>query len=75
MKTDGGQDAVDIICKEVSQKCIFSNAKIEKNPIVKREMSNFAINKHVHEICPHLPSHIPVNKLCAAIGGTVFCKR
>jgi hypothetical protein len=42
MKTDGGQDAVDIICKEVSQKCIFSNTKIEKNPIVKRENSKFA---------------------------------
>jgi hypothetical protein len=42
MKTDGGQDAVYIICKEVSQKCIFSDTKIEKNPIVKRENSKFA---------------------------------
>jgi hypothetical protein len=42
MKTDGGQNAVDIICKEISQEWLFSNAKIEKNPIVKREKSNFA---------------------------------
>jgi hypothetical protein len=42
MKTDGGQDAIDIICKEVPQKCIFSTAKIEKNPFVKWEKSNFA---------------------------------
>jgi hypothetical protein len=43
MKTDGGQNAVDVICKQISQECVlFSNAKIEKNPIVKREKSNFA---------------------------------
>jgi hypothetical protein len=42
MKTDGGQDTIDVICKEVPQKCKFSIAKIEKNPIVKREKSIFA---------------------------------
>ena len=41
MQTDGGQDTVDIICKEISQKNVFSGTKIEKNPFVKRENSNF----------------------------------
>jgi hypothetical protein len=75
MKTDGGQDAVDIVCEQISQVCVFySGTKIEKNPIVKSEKRNFALNKHVHEICLQMASHIPLDELCAAIGGAVFCK-
>lgn len=42
MQADGGQDAVDIICEETSQKIIISGTKIEKNPIVTPENRNFA---------------------------------
>jgi hypothetical protein len=62
MKADGGKNTVDIICEKVPQKSRFSNAKIEKNPIVKREKSNFAINKHVHEVRHYLPFCIPVDR-------------
>jgi hypothetical protein len=35
MKTEGSQDAVDIMREETSQKSDFSGTKIEKNPFVK----------------------------------------
>ena len=49
-----------LFVKKFLKNVSFQTAKIEKNPIVKRENSNFAINKHVHEIWHYLPSCIPV---------------